>query len=113
MQWFAFNHSQKEYGMRTSEGSGQSALLDFFRDIGAPTSMQRDNSKMQTSDLWEKYLRQRNVGNEFTEPYHSSQNPAECQLAIHKQRMKGKMITTGCDPRAWFKNIIKTCNKPQ
>jgi hypothetical protein len=104
MQWFAFHrsHYQKEYGMR-SEGSGPNALLDFFRDIGAPTSIRRDNSKMQTSELWETYLRQYNVRNEFTEPYHSQQIPAERQLAIHKQRMKGKMITTGCDPRAWFK----------
>jgi hypothetical protein len=43
------------------------------------------------------------MSNEVTEPYHSQQNPAERQLAVHKQRMKEKMITTGCDPRAWFK----------
>jgi hypothetical protein len=104
MQWFAFHrsHYQKEYGMR-SEGSGPNALLDFFRDIGAPMTMRRDNSKMQTSDLWEQYLRQYNVRNEFIEPYQSQQNPSERQLAIHKDRMKRKMITTGCDPRAWFK----------
>jgi hypothetical protein len=48
MQWFAFHHShyQKEYGM-CSEESGPNALLDFFKDIGVPTTMRQDNSKMQ------------------------------------------------------------------
>jgi hypothetical protein len=104
MQWFVFHraHYQSEYGM-TSEGSGPNALLDFLRDIGAPMAMRRDNSKMETSELWEKYLRQYNVKNKFIEPYHPKQNPAERQLAIHKEQMKRQMITTGCDPCAWFK----------
>ena len=99
---------KSQYGM-ISERSGPEALLDFFCQEGAPISFQWDNSKMQVSHLWQQYMRWYNVKDEFTEPYHTNQNPAERGLASHKDRMERLMILTGCDKRAWFKLLEHCC----
>ena len=36
------------------------------------------------------------------EPYRSAQNPSERNMNWQKEKMKRFMISTGCDPRAWF-----------
>ena len=82
---------------------GPDALLEFFREIGVPTSLRRDNSKMQCSQLWNSYLRKYNCADEFTEPYNPQQNPAERRIGVIKNAMKKTFIDTGCDPRAWYR----------
>jgi len=74
--------SQKvyQYGMK-SETDGPAALLNFFRQEGVPLSIIRDNSKMQTSILWKDYCRNYWVKDQFIEPYHSNQNPAERMMS--------------------------------
>ena len=57
------------YGMR-SEDQGTEALQDFIRDVGAPYNIHSDNSKMQTSNAWKDILRQYNISQTTTEPYH-------------------------------------------
>ena len=90
------------YGM-TSESHGPDALLDFFRQEGVPLSILRDNSKMQTSLLWDQYMRRYWVKDKYIEPYHSQQNPAERQMAFSKEKLERLFIETGCDPRVWFR----------
>ena len=92
----------KLYGMRT-ESNGPSALLDFLRQVGAPISIRRDNSKMQVSHLWQEYMRRYNVADEFTEPYNPQQNPAEREIGQIKTIMERTFNDTGCDAKAWYR----------
>ena len=85
------------YGMQT-ESHGPDALLDYFRQEGVPISMIRDNAKMQTSKLWNDYLRRYWVKDKFTEPHHPNQNPFERAFSDHKAKIERVMIDTGCNP---------------
>jgi hypothetical protein len=86
-----------------SESSGPEALLDFFRQEGVPTSITRDNSKMQTGYLWTKYCQRYCLKDNFIEPNHSHQNPAERAMAAQKEKLERLMIDTGCEPEAWVR----------
>jgi len=90
------------YGFKT-ESEGPDCLLDFFRKEGVPISILSDNSKMQTGKAWEDYLRRFWVNDKQIEPGRPSQNPFEREFSIHKAMIDKLMITSGCDPRAWFK----------
>ena len=92
------------YGMQT-ESNGPDALLDFFREIGVPISIRRDNSCMQTSYLWKQYMRRYNCKDKFIEPHNPQQNPAERNIGELKEAIKRAYIDTGCDPRAWYKLV--------
>jgi hypothetical protein len=107
-----FNAAQVFYGTKSgcisqyglvSEGQGPDALLDFFRQEGVPISIRADNSKMQTSKLWNEYMRCYACKSQFIEPYNPQQNPAERALGRHKDTMERVLIASGCDQRAWFK----------
>ena len=90
------------YGMK-SESSGPDALLDFFRQIGVPLAIRRDNAKMQTSQAWNDIMRKYNSADEFIEPYNPQQNPAERRIGLIKKAMKQTFQDTNCDPRAWYR----------
>ena len=90
------------YGLQ-SEGQGPNALLDHFRNEGVPLSMRRDNSKMQAGNIWREYLRRYWCKDEFTEPYHPHQNPAENVIGIIKEIATKLMIDSGAHPKAWFR----------
>jgi hypothetical protein len=92
----------QQYGL-VSESQGPDALLDFFRNIGVPLSMRRDNAKMQASQAWQDIMRKYNCKDEFTEPYNPQQNPAERRIGMIKNTMKRIMSETNCDPKAWFR----------
>ena len=44
------------YGMVT-EGEGPDTLLDVARNVGAPTGLVYDNSKVMAGKRWKKYMR--------------------------------------------------------
>ena len=67
-----------------SESDGPNALLDPFKEVSVPTSLIRDNSKMQTSALWNEHKRRYWVKDQFIEPYHPNQNPIERDMASWK-----------------------------
>ena len=90
------------YGMK-SEHDGPEALLEFFRRIGVPISIRRDNSKMQTSQAWNDIMRRYNCDDEFIEPYNPQQNTAERRIGIIKNAMKRTFIDTGCSPQSWYR----------
>ena len=90
------------YGFKT-ESEGPDCMLDFFRKEGVPISILSDRSKMQASKLWNDYLRRFWVDNKSIEQYRPHQNPFEREFAIHKKMMDTLFITTGCNPRAWFR----------
>ena len=78
------------YGMTANEREAPSAYRDFIRDEGAPTLLQRDNSKVQTGKVFAEIInRTFAVRDGLTEPYHPQQNPAELRaikwLKAHSQ----------------------------
>ena len=87
------------YGMH-SKSSGPDVLLEFFRTIGVPLAIRRDNSKMQASQAWNNIMRNYNCSDEFTEPYNPPQNPAEQCRSFIKTAIKRTMAETGCSQRA-------------
>ena len=52
-----------------SKSSGPDAPLDFFRNIGVPLSIRRDNSKMQANHAWNTIVKDYNIKDEFTAPH--------------------------------------------
>ena len=97
-------YCEHNYGM-VRESEGPDSLLDFFRQEGVPTTLVRDNSKMQTSKTWNDYLRRYWVKDGFIEPYYSHQNPAETDIRSQKEMLTRLMILSGCDSRAWYRAV--------
>ncbi|CAB9530120.1 unknown protein [Seminavis robusta] len=98
------SHSIFVYGLG-SEKDGPNALLDFFKQVGVPPSILRDNSKMQMGKVWTDYMRRYWSKDKFTQPYKPSQNRAEFGIGVCKGSVTKMMITTGCAPQAWAKAI--------
>ena len=86
----------------TTESNGPDILLDFFRNIGTPLSLRRDNAKMQASAAWQDILRKYYCKDQFIEPYNPQQNTAERRIGMIKNTMKRIMRETNCDPQAWY-----------
>ena len=103
------SHYESAYGL-TRESDGPKALLDFFRQEGLPISLLRDNSKMQSSEVWSDHCRKFWVKDKFIEPYQPNQNPAERDMAPLKDALKRGFMTYGCPPEAWFCLLRHTCD---
>jgi len=58
---------------------------------------------MQASELWQQYFQRYWVKDKFTELGRPHQNPAERSMAVQKEKLKGLMIQTRVNPRAWCK----------
>ena len=58
---------------------------------------------MQTSYMWDKYMRHYGCKSFYTEPYNPQQNPAERGISHVKNLLDKMMMVSGCDERAWFK----------
>lgn len=110
-----YNCAQAFYGMTSTrmhhfglkrEADGAESLLEFFRQVGVPISLRRDNSKMQSKELWQDYMRKYWVKDEFTEPLHPHQNPAERGIGHAKEKLERLFISTGCEPEAWFRGAV-------
>jgi hypothetical protein len=93
------------YGMKT-EHDGPDALLNMFRNIGVPLSLRRVNSKMQASHIWNSIIRDYHVKDEFTEPHHPQQNPAERRHGVIKEKMKRIFSDTQCDPKGIVQTLL-------
>ncbi len=53
------------------------ALEDFLRNVAALYHTHKNNSKIQTRNVWNNLRRKYNIKSTTTEPYHSQQNPFE------------------------------------
>ena len=51
--------------------------------------MRNDNSKMQTSEAWNKILRKYNIAEENTEPKNPQWNPAEHKFKMSSAILRG------------------------
>jgi len=85
------SHMINVYGM-PSESHAPGAYNDFLREHGAPTVLRRDNSRVQTGLKFRELLKRTYlVADEYTEPYHPQQNPAEMRaikwMKMHTQTL--------------------------
>ena len=95
------SHMINVYPMKT-ESEGSLAYEDFLREEGCPTILRRDNSQMQTSDLFTNICRHFCIGDGFTEPHHPHQNPAENHAVRWiKQHAQTVMNITGAPAYVW------------
>ena len=58
---------------------------------------------MQTSTIWQEYLRRFWVQDKFIEPYHPNQNPFEREMASWKNDALKLQIDTNSDPKGWYR----------
>ena len=86
------------YGMVTESEGPTALLVDFFRDVGVPISLRRDNSKMQTSEIQSSYIRKYNCSDNFIEHYNPQQYPAEIYIGFLENTIKTPFADIGCDP---------------
>jgi viroplasmin and RNaseH domain-containing protein len=90
------------YGMRT-ESEMPEVYKDFIRHEGAPTYLRRDNAQVQKSKKVTTINRELLIGDQFTEPHHPQQNPAELQaVKFLKDHSQVIMDRSGADEKAWF-----------
>ena len=95
------SHMINVYPMKT-ESEGSLAYEDFLREEGCPTVLRRDNSQMQTSDLFTNICRHFCISDGFTEPHHPHQNPAENHAVRWiKQHAQTVMNITGAPAYVW------------
>ena len=96
------SHMINVYGMK-SEHEAPNAYRDFLREEGAPLILKRDNSKVQKNAIFTELNRKYLIGDQFTEPHHPQQNPAELRavkwLKDHSQILLDR---TGAPDKAWL-----------
>jgi Reverse transcriptase (RNA-dependent DNA polymerase) len=97
------SHFMNIFSLRT-ESDGPKAFEDFARSEGLPNAIRSDNSKMQrySKKLIDR-LREWRVKNEFTEPHHPQQNPAELRaIRWLKRNIQVLRMRTGAPETVWF-----------
>jgi len=87
-----------------SESDMPKALEDFIRDVGAPTVLMSDNSKVQIGKQVKTILRFYGIRNQQSEPgyQNQNQNPAERRIQEIKVTVQGILNRTGAPAGAWL-----------
>ncbi len=89
------------YGM-PSKANAPDAYADFLRHEGAPLALRRENSGEQSSRKFID-LNRFMVADEYTEPHHPHQNPAELwAVRWLKDHTQVLLDRTGAPPRMWL-----------
>ena len=90
------------YGMRT-ESEFISTYQDFMRERGIPHTLRRDNAKSENSAALKQLHRDLIVNDQFTEPHHPQQNPAEGgAVKFIKQHVEVLMNMSGASTNLWY-----------
>ena len=89
------------FGMKT-ESEYISAEQDFMRERGIPHTLRRDNARSQNSADVKALHRDLLIKDEFTEPHHPHQNPAEGRaIRFLKKHIEMLMNKTGSPENLW------------
>ena len=89
-------------GMSTESGY-ISSLQDFIRHWGIPHTIRRDNAKSETSEKVQNLHRDLIIDDEYTEPHHPQQNPAEVGgVKYLKEHAEVLMNRTNSPENTWF-----------
>ena len=90
------------YGMK-SESEMPEAYKDFIREEGAPNILRRDISQIQSGKRTTSVNREYFVKDEFTEPGHPQQNPAELRaVKFVKNHSQVLLDRTGAPENCWL-----------
>jgi hypothetical protein len=90
------------YGMK-SESEMPESYQDFIRDEGAPNILRRDNSQIQSAKRTTNLNREYFIKDEFTEPNHPQQNPAELRaVKFIKTHSQVLLDRTGAPENCWL-----------
>ena len=90
------------YGMK-SESEMPEVYKDFIREEGAPTILRRDNSQIQSGKRTTSLNREYVIKDEFTEPGHPQQNPAELRaVKFVKNHSQVLLDRTGAPENCWL-----------
>ena len=84
-----------------SEKEGPAALQDFIRDVGVPTRIHHDRSKMQLGRKFRKICRDCHIKTTTTEAHHPNQNFAERIIQEIKKRERFFINVGNAPPQAW------------
>ena len=96
------SHMINVYGMK-SESEMPAAYKDFIRGEGAPNILRRDNSQIQSGQKTTAINREFVIKDEFTEPGHPQQNPAELRaVKFVKNHSQVLMDRTGAPENCWL-----------
>ncbi len=76
-----------------TEAQNITALQDYTRTVGAPTSIKTDNAQSELGLGWTKHLRDICTASETTEPHHPWQNPAERKIGALGAMVRNAMRT--------------------
>jgi hypothetical protein len=90
------------YGMK-SESEMPETYKDFIREEGAPNILRRDNSQIQSGKRTTSLNREYFIKDEFTEPGHPQQNPAELRaVKFVKNHSQTLLDRTGAPENCWL-----------
>lgn len=96
------SHMINVFSMK-SESEMPDAYMDFIRAEGAPHILRRDNSQIQSGARTTKLNRKHFIKDEFTEPGHPQQNPAElCAVKYIKDHSQVLLDRTGAPEVCWL-----------
>jgi hypothetical protein len=96
------SHMINVYGMK-SESEMPEAYKDFIREEGAPNILRRDNSQIQSGKRTTSINREYFIKDEFTEPGHPQQNPAELRaVKFIKNHTQVLLDRTGAPENCWL-----------
>ena len=96
------SHMINVYGMK-SESKMPDAYKDFICDEGVPRILRRDNSQIQKGTRTTKINREYFIKDQFTEPEHPQQNPAElCAVKFLKDHSQVLLDRTGAPEACWL-----------
>ena len=90
------------FGMK-SKSEFPDTYKDFLRERGIPHTLRRDNAKEEDSSAIKEINRDLIVCDQFTEPHHPQQNPAERNgVQFLKAQAQILMDRTNSPPNTWF-----------
>jgi hypothetical protein len=96
------SHMINVFGMKL-ESEMPEAYMDFIRAEGAPNILRRDNSQIQSGVRTTKLNRKYFIKDEFTEPGHPQQNPAELRAVKYiKDHSQVLLDRTGAPEVCWL-----------
>ena len=92
----------EHYGMKT-ESEFLDTYKDFMRERGIPHTLRRDNAQSENSNKIKEVHRDLIISDQFTEPYHPQQNPAEAgAVRFLKHNIEVLLNKTGSPDNLWF-----------
>jgi hypothetical protein len=100
--WCVQSHMINVYGMK-SESEMPETYNDFIQEEGVPNILGGDNSQIQSGKRMTRFNQEYFIKDEFIEPGHPQQNPAElCAVKFIKNHWQVLLDWTGAPENCWL-----------